>query len=96
MKLVDDLKPDFVIGSPPCTRLCSWNVHMNFRKMKQADVDQIDGEGRVHLEFMCKIYRRQMRAGRWLLHEHPATAVSWNEACINKLTEYPSVPNGKG
>ena len=33
------------------------------------------------------MYRRQLRAGRWLLHEHPATAVSWNEQCINKLTE---------
>ena len=91
MKLVDEMKPDFVIGSTPCTSFCSWNTHMNFRKMKQADVDKMVGEGRVHLQFMCKIYRKQMRAGRWLLHEHPATAVSWNEECINKLTEDPPV-----
>ena len=64
---------------------------MNFRKMKQADVDKMVSEGRAHLELMCNIYRRQMRAGRWLLHAHPATAVSWREECFNELTKDPSV-----
>lgn len=91
MRLVDGLKPDFVIGSPPCTPFCSWNVHMIFRKMKQANVYKMVSEGKVHLELMCKMYKKQMRARRWLLHEHPATAVSWNEQCINKLTEDPLV-----
>ena len=36
-----------------------------------------------------------MRAGRWLSHEHPATAVSCNEECINKLTEDPAVQAAK-
>ena len=47
--------------------------------MKKADVARMIEEGRQHLEFVCWMYRRQLRNGKWFLHEHPATAVSWSE-----------------
>ena len=59
MALVDQLYPDFAIGSPPCTLFCSWNVHVNFHKMKTEDVDRIVGEGRLHHKLMVRIYRKQ-------------------------------------
>ena len=78
-ELIDRLQPDFVVGSPPCTAFCSWNAHMNFPKMDQAKVAAMIREGRVHLRFMIKIYKRQIAKGRYFVHEHPATAVSWDE-----------------
>ena len=39
-------------------------------------------QAKRHLNFMCKIYKIQIDAGRWLLHEHPVTAGSWKERCI--------------
>ncbi len=34
---------------------------------------------------LSELYREQMRHGRYLLHEHPAYATSWQEPCIEKL-----------
>ena len=36
----------------------------------------------MHLAWMCKMYERQLAAGRLILHEHPANATSWSEPCI--------------
>ena len=59
--------------------------------MNQADVDKMMEEGRIHSEFMAKVYAKQMQHGRFFLHEHPATATSWNEKCILKLLMQPEV-----
>ena len=37
------------------------------------------------------MYREQLRAGRYFLHEHPSTATSWSVPCIEKLIEMPEV-----
>ena len=63
MALIDELNPDFIIGSPPCTPFCSWNVHMNFTKMKEEDVDRIVTEGKLHHNLMVKVYRKQIAKG---------------------------------
>eukprot|EP00972_Heterocapsa_arctica_P038713 5705602-Heterocapsa_arctica.AAC.1 len=34
---------------------------------------------RTHLHFCLKLYNIQLRAGRYFLHEHPATATSWKD-----------------
>ena len=52
---------------------------MIFPKMDKAKVAEIIREGRVHLRFMIKIYKKQMAKGRYFVHEHPATAVPWDE-----------------
>ena len=33
----------------------------------------------VHFEFMCELYWAQVEAGRYFLHERPATAASLHE-----------------
>ena len=89
--MIRRLEPDFIIGSPPCTPYCSWNVHMNYRKMDPQRVRAMLEEGRCHLQFMAGIYRMQMQGGRYFVHEHPATALSWNERCILELMAFEDV-----
>ena len=48
-------------------------------------------EARKLLSFACKIYKMQYEAGRVFLHEHPATAQSWQESEIQKMLKLPGV-----
>ena len=89
--LVRRNEPDFIIGSPPCTAFCAWNHHMNFREMDPERVRRMLEEGRVHLQFMASLYQLQIDAGRFFVHEHPATAVSWDERCILKILAHNDV-----
>ena len=59
--------------------------------MKPADVEMMLEEGRTHLEFVAGIYRAKLRHGRHFLHEHPASAFSWREECIDSLSKDPRV-----
>ena len=90
-RLVEERKPDWIIGSPPCTSFSIWNYAMNYPKMDPAKVQAAVDEGRTHLNFMTSLYRLQVRAGRFFLHEHPATALSWKEEKIMDLLEHPDV-----
>eukprot|EP00973_Karenia_brevis_P043456 6022317-Karenia_brevis.AAC.1 len=38
-----------------------------------------------HLKFCTIIYKMQMDAGRYLVHEHPLSATSWKQPCIQEL-----------
>ena len=48
-------------------------------------------EGRMHLNFMASIYRKQVKKGKYSLHEHPATALSWKEPQVAALLNDPTV-----
>ena len=39
----------------------------------------------VHIECMCELYKAQAEAGRYFLHEHPASAASWREGPIEEV-----------
>lgn len=84
-------KPKWVIGSPPCTAWCAWNWHINYRKLPAHNVHARISERRLHLDFMMQIYNLQRAGGRYFLHEHPATAVSWDEPDMVRLTSSPDV-----
>jgi len=45
----------------------------------------------LHLEFVCELYRDQVAAGRYFLHEHPETATSWDERCMKEVSNLPGV-----
>ena len=36
----------------------------------------------------CKLYLKQMAAGRLFLHEHPANATSWDEPCVREVLQH--------
>ena len=83
--LINRLQPQWIIGSPPCTPYSIWNFGINYKRMDQEKAKKMLAEGQVHLNFMCSLYRNQIRRGRYFLHEHPATALSWKEEQIKSL-----------
>ena len=90
-KYIDDHRPDWVIGSPPCTSFCAWNRHMNYPKIDASTVRKRISEGRKHLAFCISIYREQIRRGKHFLHEHPQTAASWQETGIERMSQIPNI-----
>ena len=90
-ELIDSEDPEWLIGSPPCTAFSIWNYSMNYPKMDADKVQKAVEEGRVHLNFMASLYRKQLLKGKFFLHEHPATALSWKEPQIDALMKDPTV-----
>ena len=39
----------------------------------------------MHMEFVTELYKEQVFAGRYFLHEHPWLASSWQLDCMAKL-----------
>ena len=64
---------------------------MNYPKMDPARVKALMAEGRTHLEFVARLYRRQLANAKDFLHEQPATAWSWDEKCITDLIAHSDV-----
>lgn len=80
--LVD--KPLLLIGSPMCTVYSAMN-RINHSRMTKEEVNARFRYAKKHLEFSAKLYQMQIDAGRYFLHEHPQTASSCQEACIQKI-----------
>ena len=89
--LIEADDPDWIIGSPPCTSFSPLNVGLNFPKMDKAEVKRRVDEGLVHLKFVCRLYKRQMRRGKFFLHEHPHAALSWRTKSIIKILKLEGV-----
>ena len=62
---------------------------MNNSKMNPDKVKESLAEGRVHLNPVASLYRRQVAKGKYYLHEHPAIALSWKEDVIEALARHP-------
>ena len=90
-EMIERQDPDWIIGAPPCTAFSIWNHGINFKKMDREKVREMLHEGRLHLSFVCSIYRMQMKKNKWFLHEHPATAMSWREDDIEAIRRSPFV-----
>ena len=48
-------------------------------------------EAMIHLKFVCSLYKKQVEAGRYFLHEHPSGATSWAQKCIVGIQQLPNV-----
>eukprot|EP00969_Alexandrium_andersonii_P132319 5851031-Alexandrium_andersonii.AAC.1 len=64
--------------------------------MDQQEVARRVSAARTHLAFMTKLYRAQLERGAHFLHEHPASASSWQEPCTVELLSQPEVESGIG
>ena len=82
---VEDEKPTWVIGCPPCTFFSLWNQGLNHKKMDPEVVEQRRQEAIKHLRFVIGLYKIQLDGGRHFLHEHPETATSWKDPSMEKL-----------
>ena len=89
-KIFEKEKPMLLIGSPPCTR---FSILMNLlmgrdltkeRRQKFHDELEVAIE---HIRFCVKLYKKQIKAGRYFLHEHPLTASSWELQEIQHLMD---------
>ena len=43
------------------------------------------------MKFVIELYKQQIEAGRWFLHEHPAGATSWGMGEVRRLMEMEGV-----
>ena len=79
---VDKEKPLVLIGSPPCVAFSQLQslIPDSDRKARQL------AEGTRHMEFVVKLYKKQVEGGRIFIHENPAHAKSWALPCIRKMT----------
>ena len=67
-RYVREVKPKLIIGSPECRM---FSALQNLRKWDKKAFEELEA-AKEHIRFVVKLYRIQVEAGRWLLHEHPA------------------------
>ena len=72
-KLVQETKPFIVIGSPMFCGLQNLSRGRRNEEIYQANLES----AKKHVRFCIEIYRLQMQAGRFFLHEHPNADASW-------------------
>ena len=81
IKYIEPVNPRLVIGSPEC-RMSS--TLQNLRVWGRRAEQELE-EAKEHVRFVIKLYKMQIAAGRWFLHEHPVGATSWQMAEMVKL-----------
>ena len=77
-----ETKPKLLIGSPMCWAF-SIVQSLNHKRMGEQKYQAMLEHGRTHQQFVCELYAIQHQGNRYFLHEHPASAPSWNEECID-------------
>ena len=84
-----------VIVSPPCTvfsRLQQLNKFMyNKDREWMGRIEDLLGQAKKYVRFCAAIYEHQRAHGRYLLHEHPWLATSWQMDVMTRLQGYPDV-----
>ena len=81
---IDEQKPSLLIGTPMCTPWSAWQ-HLNDKRRPPEVVMSEKDAGRLHLRWMCRLYRKQHFRGGYFLHEHPAQATGWQEPCLQEV-----------
>ena len=82
--------PLIVIAAPPCT-VFSPMQNINQKHHHGPAWEEKYQEGCDLLFFASRCYWDQIERGMFFLHEHPATASSWNMECITELAAHPGV-----
>ena len=68
-----------------------YSARFETRKDRSCLVQSKLDEGRRRLEFCTQLYEQQMQRGKLFLHDHPNTARSRREPCIQRVCEMPFV-----
>ncbi len=89
---IDDHKPLVVIGSPPCT---PFSQLQTFRPDSRNKREKL-AEGIKYMEFVFKLYEKQVEGGRVFIHENPAQATSWALPVIRQIMEEMGGRRGRG
>ena len=70
--------------------LSSWQ-YVNYGLLPPEEVERKKTGGLVHLKFVAQLYTGQVKGGRYFLHEHPLSATSWSEPCMQEIVAIPGV-----
>ena len=81
---IEKEKPKLLVGSPMCTAF-SIIQNLNRKRMGEKRWKEMIAYGTRHLLFVIELYELQLRAGRYILHEHPLSASSWH---LPELTDF--------
>ena len=85
-KILDEEDPYLTTGSPPCDPF--WILQgLNQGRMDPEKFQARSKEGKEMLETTCSIYKQRVEKGKYFLHEHPKSAKSWKEECIQEISE---------
>ena len=82
--------PMIVTSAPPC-RVFSAMQNINQKHHATPKWEKKCHEARMLMQFSVDIYWDQVSRGKFFLHEHPATASSWDLPIIRELAEHPGV-----
>ena len=89
-QLLDEQRPLLLIGTPMCTAFS--NIQNLNKASRDPEVVRAELEkARVHLQWCCRLYQKQLDRGAYFLHEHPAGATSWKTPEIAALLAHPLV-----
>ena len=91
IRLVQTLKPQFVMLSPPCTMYSALMRLWNFKKMPPAVQQQRFATAHCLLDYAMQICQIQHEAGRSFCFEHPCTASSWQRPTVQAVALLPGV-----
>ena len=83
-EVIDEEDPYFLTGSPRCDPF-SVRRGLNWRSLDEEPNVQNRIEGVKHLHLCCDLYEKQLKKGKYFLHEHPAGADSWDDPRVVKL-----------
>ena len=88
-------RPLLLIGSPMCT-IHSMMNNINHSRMPAEMVQERFAYARKHSKFAASLYKLQVQGGRYFLHEHPESASSWQEQCIQEVLKLQGVEKAIG
>ena len=79
-------KPFLLMGAHPCAR---WRSKSNasWSRMTQREKDDELHRARVHMQFVCRMYKLQHDEGRYFLHEHCQGELPWRKDCVEEIQE---------
>ena len=81
--LLAEQQPMLPIGSPMCTAFSAIQAINNIPGKRDPLIIACEkAAGRLHLDWWCFLYRKQISRGVYFLHEHPNGAASWMEPSV--------------
>ena len=60
-------------------------MNANWGRLGNEERERRMDQARIHLRFVCGLHLLQHRAGRYFIHEHPRSASSWEEPCVQEV-----------
>ena len=79
-------KPFLLTGAHPCA---NWRSKSNASWSRMTPREKADElhRARVHMQFVCRMYKLQHEEGRYFLHEHSQSELPSRKDCVEEIQE---------